>query len=262
MLKLKTTQYIFQLLLFTVAFFSDPDTSYQIAIAPLALLAGATALTTGAKVGFGIHQANKASKLEDQEQPRYETPKEIYNAVEAARYLTNLEGMPGQSEYEAMIEENTAETYERASNLARTPSEALAVLQRSTARENDQLRELKVKGAEFKANAVRNLSEANKTLAQYKDKEYQINELDPYLADMAAASALKGASINNIHSGISDISSLLSTMAYTQGMGGEGGGGGSRVGSGDLMDAYFIKQLMGANGGGTPIEDPYAGFVG
>lgn len=142
--------------------------------------------------------------------PQYEIPKTAYDNLNMTQ-LAALEGMSAQEKERAIQE------FQRAGQFGLT---ALRETDRGPAGVaelaqvmSDQQRNLAMQSEQLKRAARQELSASQAQMAQYKDKEWQLNEFDPYKNKAAAAAALQEAGIKNAYSGIDTTASNLMAAA-------------------------------------------------
>lgn len=154
----------------------------------------------GAQTGFGIFQAIKgAKKLKDTERPPYEIPKEILQNLNAAERMA-LEGMP-DAQKQAYLQ-----NLQRSSQLAlrglsdrRAGVGAIANVQSQL--DMGAMSLLGMDAAQRQQNRL-NAMGARTQMAQYRDKAFELNQLQPFLDDRAEGQALIGGGVQNIFGGI------------------------------------------------------------
>lgn len=168
------------------------------AIAPLvaaALISSAPALL---QAGQGISQGIRAKKLGNMKSPMYTVPQPITDNVRAAQ-MAYAAGLPGQGRIENNIGQNTAAANQAIIQSQQSPAAMLAGISSVNQNANNAIADLGVNAAQYRASQLNSLMSARDALARYQDRQFEINKLRPFEQQMAAASALRGASQQNLH---------------------------------------------------------------
>jgi hypothetical protein len=149
--------------------------------------------------------------------PTYITPSEITQNQQIAKNAygaSTLYGVPGQGVINNQMAQTYATNLQAIRNSQQNPAAMLAGI---TAANANQLRtnaDIGLKAAADRRNAMNASSArwmaANKDVASYKDKAFQINEFDPYSKQIAAKSALIGSGIQNLTGGLTTLASAKS----------------------------------------------------
>jgi hypothetical protein len=150
--------------------------------------------TNAAKIPLSIYQMVKAAQLK-RDRPEYDIPKEVMENQNMARNMA-MQGLPA-AQYnrgQANIDRNTAFGL-RQSNSRRGGLVGLAGMEQAA---NDAYNNLDVADANARRQNQQGLMQQNQNVAQYRDKQFQLNELEPWQIDMQAASAMQGAAIQNL----------------------------------------------------------------
>ena len=192
----------------------------------IGLLAGIPSLA------LGTYQAIKGYQLGNQERPEYEIPDSLKQMLGMAKTQASQTGLPGQS----LLEQNIRGTTSRGANILERStqgSQLLGGISDLVTGEQQQMANIGIAGEQQNITNQQNLQNALSTYAQYEDKAYEINELQPYLQAMQQAQALTSAGIQNIVGGIG---------------GGLGAGMQSQMNT-DYLD--LLKSMYGSTMGGT-----------
>lgn len=182
------------------------------------------------QMGTGIVQGIRGRKLAKKtKRPVYEIPQEILanqklakNAYSAA----SAYGLPGQGRIQAGMDQSQANAARGISMSQQSPSSQLLGYAALDQNSKNAANQLGIQSATFRQGNMdrtrQGLMGANGILAQYRDKEFDYNKTKPFEATMAAISALRKGSIENIYGGLS---SLANTAGALLNRGGTGGGG-------------------------------------
>jgi hypothetical protein len=186
---------------------------------PITTAAVVGTLTQLSKTGAGLLQNKRANELmENNVRPDYEIPAEIDQIVQMARVLASQNELPGQDIIEEKIGGTLGNQVRDIRDMSSSSAAALSALSRSYGNTVAQQRDLGISAAQNKQRLQELLMERLKMKAQYQDKAWKMNELDPYLETAATASALKQAGLTNIYSGIEGAGRSVSQAALSKGM--------------------------------------------
>lgn len=195
----------------------------------------------------GLFQRKKAKRLlkEAGEQPLYQIPQEILRNQKTAE-LNAQQGMPSQQYNNAMksIQQSQNAALAGATD-RRSALMALPSIQRQA---NAAYGNLDAQSAQMQRQNQQTLYNVGNTTAQYRDKAYNTNELQPWQRKYNYAQSLLGAANQNIMSGIDKFI----------------GGGGSLL-AGGMGGGTGRKMKAGASGEPTYYGDynansDYSGF--
>lgn len=148
----------------------------------------------------GLFQRKKAKKLlKGLHQPQYTMPNEVLKNQKMAEMAAN-EGMPSQQYTNAMKNFQRNQASALAGSMDRRSAlMALPQIQRQT---NDAMGNLDAQDAQMRLQNQRTLYGINSQVAGYRDKEFDINKMQPYQRDYGYAMGLLGAGNQNLISGI------------------------------------------------------------
>lgn len=185
----------------------------------------------------GYFQRRKAKKmLKGLQQPTYVIPNEILQNQKMAQQAAN-EGMPSQQYNNAM--KNFRQTEADVLASARDRRSALMALPRVQQQTNANIGNLDAQDAAMRQQNQRTLYGINSQVAGYRDKAFDINQMQPYQRDYSYAMGLLGAGNQNLLSGADKIiaggGQLLS-----------GGGGGKKKRSGASEDINYEDTGAGS----------------
>ena len=167
----------------------------------------------------GYLQRRKAKKLlKGLHQPQYTMPNEVLKNQKMAELAAN-EGMPSQQYNNAMKNFQRNQAGVLAGSMDRRSAlMALPQIQRQT---NDAMGNLDAQDATMRQQNQRTLYGINSEVGKYRDKEFDINRMQPYQRDYSYAMGLLGAGNQNL---IGGIDKLLSGGGQLWAGGGGGGG--------------------------------------
>lgn len=173
----------------------DPVTATLIASIP-AMLQGGTGIAQFLK-GDGIERRNQ--------RPEYKIPNEIYESLEIATRRAGDRQLPGEGIMQDQQANTTAQILESLRNL--DPSSAAGAIGAIDRNAQDTNRDMALARSQRGDQTDKDLMGMLQTMANYKDKVFEINRLGKFQDDAAASSALQGAGMQNLFSGFSNLSS-------------------------------------------------------
>lgn len=166
----------------------------------MAVSAGASALGSLFQTGLGIAQLIKARKYR-MGRPTYEIPDEVKQGLGLRQQMLNAR-MPGAAEAERNIYESSAATLANAQQGATDSASLLAAAAGQQGATNRALRKLSIQEDMDYERRVQGLERQQSQMAQFRDKEFDINKMQPYQEAAATRSALIGGGLQNIAGGI------------------------------------------------------------
>jgi hypothetical protein len=186
-------------------------------MAPAVAAALISAIPAVAKGVTGLAQGAKGRRLEREagERPEYEIPQEVLQALEGYKTRASQTRLPGQSAIEQGIRSSTASTAGKLEEAAGSSASLLGALAQTGVGEQQSMRDLGLKSSQYQYQTQEELLDYLSKIGQYRDKEFALNEMEPWKQAMGASSAMKGAGMQNVMTGISDSAGL--GMNYLQG---------------------------------------------
>lgn len=172
-------------------------------------------------LGLGMNLANSLfggfqllrglSQAKRNQRPEYNIPQEIQQNLNQAQ-LYAQQGLPMDVYNRAAgnIDRNAAfglrSLGDRRSGIA-----GVSALNQST---NDAYSNLAMQDAQARMNNLAQLYNARGTMAGYRDKAFEINQMQPFMQRAQEAQALQGAGLQNIMRGLQGAGNTLSAQAY------------------------------------------------
>lgn len=154
----------------------------------------------------GLHQQSEANKIQKNlKQPQYQIPKEFIENKNLARQMAQL-GLP-QAQYNNELNQingNQASAVAAASRSA-NPGAAISAIQGQF---NAATNNLNAEDAAARQNNQRYYIDQNGQLGGQKLAQQQANVFDPYTQHYNEAQALKGAGMQNVNTGLQDLTQL------------------------------------------------------
>jgi hypothetical protein len=181
--------------------------------------AGIGAVAGGLISGItGLFQKHKANKLLSQlQRPQYTIPNEVLQSQKQAE-LNARQGLPSEQYQQGM--QNIARQQNSALQRASDRRGGLLAVAGAQRMGNDATLNLDVANANARLKNQNTLYGINNQVAGYKDRAFQINQMQPYQQDRQYALGLLGAGNQNLTGGLDKIAS-----GALMGFGGNGGGG-------------------------------------
>lgn len=225
----------------------------------MSLIAGG--VSSGVQGLLGMGQLIGGSSMRPK-RPTYQIPKEISNML-ALRQM-NLRGrMAGASYAEQNILQSQANTVGRYQNIANNPNAILAGVSASQGQANRGFQGLAVTEAQDYQRRLGGLEGAQRTMAGYRDRAFDINEMQPFQDEARTKAALIGAGLRNTTGGVQGAAGMLQDYAGYDlmkdfyGMGRETP---ATVQQPDVEQPDGTEPSMGTNDFGLNIDEIPAGM--
>lgn len=155
---------------------------------------------SGAQAIFGAVQASKGKNtLDNAERPEYKIPDEVLKNLSVAERMA-LQGLPDAQKkaYVDQINQGMA-TSLRGLSSRKAGISGVSKLSQS---QNQAYQNLLSMDAQARQENERLAMSARSDLAGYKDKAFQVNQMEPYEQKVAEGQALYGAGLQNIFAGV------------------------------------------------------------
>lgn len=162
--------------------------------------------------------------------PTYEIPEEAKQQLGLRQSLLNAE-MPGQRQATENIYTGQANALSGLARGAQDQGQYLSGLAAIAGGTNNALDNLQTQQAQNYYRNVQGLENAQNNMANYEDKAFEINKMDPYLMELQRKDLLKQAGSQNILGGINGISNTASGLLGMLGRGVSSPLGGQVAGS-------------------------------
>ena len=172
---------------------------------PLSLAAIASIGSSVVKAGTGVMQGIRARKIARQAgaRPEYEIPESVDRAIASQQGLVSTR-MPGQTAMEEGIEAGTASAVDRVTEAGAGSGSILNTIANLQANEARAKQQVGIEAAKNYVNQARALQSMYMQRGAMEEKEFMMNEMQPWEQAMQTASALRGAATQNISSGITE----------------------------------------------------------
>jgi hypothetical protein len=152
-------------------------------------------------VGSGIWQLFKGSQAADTERPEYKIPEEYTQALGIAKRGAYSD-MPGYQQAISNLQQGQASGLSQARESASSGSDLLGFLANQGVTSNRGLNQLSAQNAAYKVGAEQRYAGALGQYGMLKDKQWNINELQPYQDAMRTSAVMTEGGIQNIFGGI------------------------------------------------------------
>jgi hypothetical protein len=158
------------------------------------------------QMAMSYSQMRMAKDFEKQAgaRPIYERPDEVMDALNMARTRAARSEMPGLGEAREMQREAGASAMNTARQASRTPAEMMGMAANVSANQMRGANQIGMQNAAYIDSAERDYMNQTRAMGEYADKEFEMNKFLPYMQNMAAASALRGAGMQNFMGGTND----------------------------------------------------------
>lgn len=160
------------------------------------------------KGGLGIFQSILGGMNKPQ-RPVYQVPDSVKQGTNIAETLAAGD-MPGKASIQGEIDKNAGTALNSLKESMGGSPNLTSAVANILAKNNEAKTALGVQNANYKVDASNNLIGQKNLQGQYEDKAQNYNNIQKYQEQANASSALQGAGINNIFSGLSDISGVAS----------------------------------------------------
>jgi hypothetical protein len=178
---------------------------------PLAL--GALGAVGSLSQMYTAYRQNRAANKMNPVRPEYQIPGALQESVGMARQSANGM-MPGMGVAQNNLMAGTANA-NRAAQLAGNGNNALATIAAAQGNEGNAMNNLAAQNAQYNVGQRQNLQGQLGALSQQQTAQWDWNHKQKFQEESAARAALKGASLQNMHSGLKGLSNL--GMAYLGG---------------------------------------------
>jgi hypothetical protein len=154
----------------------------------------------------GGKQKREAERLrKSTTRPTYETPMSAKKMQGIAEQQAT-QGLVGRSILEDRLRSSTAGAVRATEEVATSPASRLAAITATYGQEMEGMEDIAMADTKARLDAANRLARAYGTMADYEDREFDINKQRPFEDTMAAASALTGAGMQNVQGALEGIS--------------------------------------------------------
>lgn len=211
-----------------------------------------------AEMGYGIYQTSQGNKMaRGLKDPNYVIPQSERDALALARNQAGTFMPPGYDAYIASLGQIMAGAENQINRSATSSNEALGAILGATGQQAKALNDYQGFAEGNYQQRQQALQNELARMANYEDKRWNINTQAPFERRAAAASALAGAGIQNIDTGVNDISGIIAnTLKGRQDQGTLDGRMAKDTAAQQNQSAPFLSSVYSQGNLGTP--DPNA----
>jgi hypothetical protein len=154
----------------------------------------------------GGKQKREAERLrKSTTRPTYETPMSAKKMQGIAEQQAT-QGLVGRNILEDRLRSSTAGAVRATEEVATSPASRLAAITATYGQEMEGMEDIAMADTKARLDAANRLARVYGTMADYEDREFDINEQRPFEDTMAAASALTGAGMQNVQGSLEGLS--------------------------------------------------------
>ena len=173
---------------------------------PALIIAGTAAAV---QAGIGVAQYAKGVKdLKNLTRPEYHIPPEIEKNMTEADLMAYY-GMPDAQKAE--YQQNIQRAQQAATRGIADRKGGIGSIVAAQQQTQDAYTKMLSMDVQQRMANIQRAQQMRQTMAQYKDKAWQINEMDPYEQSYAEAQAMMGAGMQNVMGGIQSAGSMAMT---------------------------------------------------
>lgn len=187
-------------------------------------------------LGLGINQLAKARKMRLQ-RPDYEIPGE-YNRNQGLRQTLLNSRSSAFQQAERNMGESQAASINAARQVAPTSSAAIAAASSAQATANRGLRNLAAQEATLYDQRVSGLERANRDMAMQREKEFQIDEMDPYMQQLQMKEGLTQSGLQNVYGSLGELGGTVGALYDME------------------AENQTLSRLFAQSGNRAPVYDP------
>ena len=197
-----------------------------------ALISGGLGLAKAIIGGIQAGGAKKRAKQMVADRPKYNIPEEYMKSLGIYKQLASGE-MPGMDRYQEMIGESTARAMTGAERGAISSNVYQGAVESAQDKELQALRELALMGTQYKTQAMQNLAQAQTSMGQLKDVQWQTNVLQPWEIQKNIESEQRQVGMTNLFGGLGEMGASVMNFVGTRYYG-------------DIMKELYGKGTMGS----------------
>lgn len=181
--------------------------------------AGISAISSIYSLAQGAKDRKLADELADQPRPQYNIPQSQLSALRLAELRNLNRELPGEGLYQQRIGEQTATGLRFAQEGATGNAQMLATGAGIVQGGQEAMGNLGIASAQQQLQNEQMLMGQLGTIAGLEDRQWDINQYQPYREDMAAAAALRGSSEQNIYGALEGLGTIIpSTLMASETM--------------------------------------------
>ena len=170
------------------------------------------------KAGAAISQNNRAKRLASQPRPQYQVPEAVEDAVDVARSEYLNPNLYARNYAVENVNQGAAQGIRAAKDSGGGANGVLATIAALNANQNNAYQNIAAQGQLKRSQDAWRLERQLGNLGSYQDREFMVNEMQPYLDYQQAAQDLFYASRGNTDSLLSDLTRAGSAYSTYKGM--------------------------------------------
>jgi len=160
-------------------------------------------------------QNKEANRLASMKRPSYQIPSSIMEYLNQAKFNAMANGLPGQAQLEAKQAGQQANAIGAIQRSQGSPSAMLTGIAAVNQNALQAGQDLAVKGAQYRAGQQGQYYNALRAMGNEQKAQWEWDKKSPYLNAMAAASALRNASMRNLQGGVEGLSNIAQYAIMT-----------------------------------------------
>lgn len=177
---------------------------------PFTMMAIAQGIPALLQAGTGVAQFISGNRMrKDLVRPEYQIPAAAKAALGQARSLASSQEMAGMSQAENEMNQILSLGVQSAQQTAGSSSEALGAVTNMFANRMRQQNSLAGQAAQDYMRRQADVTQQLGNMATYQDKQWQLNEMQPFLDAAATASAMGGAGMQNMMGGLQGLGGAI-----------------------------------------------------
>jgi hypothetical protein len=173
---------------------------------PLALLApiAAQLITSAMQKGRAENMANEYDR------PAFQLPQAYLDAVDLNKNMALQTGLPRQDLIDQKLDQSSANALEGIKSGATSSWDITGGANRLAGIKANKIGDLGIAGANYNQESRADYTTLLQGLGQLQEKQFMMNEMQPYLNAMDAVKNSREASTQNMYAGVSNLASILS----------------------------------------------------
>lgn len=165
-------------------------------------------IPAAAKTLIGAAQAGAGLFTKRPDRPTYKIPDSIREATQSAKIQAGMTERPGASQYQAIIDQNLANTADTVKNIGGSASNVVQGLMNAQGQANRASLDNAAANEAFRYQSMRDKITALTNQARYEDKAWNWNEAGKYTEKRDRRDALISGGLRNIVGGIDDYAAM------------------------------------------------------
>lgn len=171
---------------------------------------------TAYELGTGISQQIKGNKLaKNLVRPQYQIPQAEQQYLQNAESMASNNQFPGQQRAENNVYAGTSQALNSAKGASSSSADFLSGITGINGNQQNALGDIATKGLEYQDQNKQRLNNALMSMAGYQDKQFEINQYQPFIDQSNAARALKQAGKENISNAFGNAAKTASILGDT-----------------------------------------------